>query len=125
MKRFYILAIVLSVFMVTADVSDLMAQKGRVSHVQKTTSSKRRGSVSPYPGQFPESSERLLTNRDVEHQTAWGMKVMMNEIYARHHYVFREKELRKHFAREKWYRGREHNMKNIKLSDIEIQNIAF
>src|SRR3569832_1238736 len=40
--------------------------------------------TSKYPGEFPEGSERLLTDRDVEFLSQWGLRVMMNEIYARH-----------------------------------------
>jgi hypothetical protein len=50
---------------------------------------------------------------------------MQNEIYARHGYIFKDATMRKHFRKEKWYKGREKNFNNIKLTDIEIQNIAF
>ena len=50
---------------------------------------------------------------------------MLNEIYARHGYIFREKDMRKHFAREKWYKGKEKNMSKISLSPNEVQNVAF
>lgn len=76
-------------------------------------------------GQYPESSERLLTEKDIEHVTPWGMKVMLNEIYARHGFVFKDATLKKHFRKERWYKGTERNMKNIKLTDTEIQNVAF
>jgi hypothetical protein len=67
----------------------------------------------------------LLTEKDVEHQTPWGMKVMMNEIYARQGFIFKEADLKKHFAKEKWYKRKDRNMSKIKLSDTEVQNIAF
>ena len=85
----------------------LLAQK-KSSKSQKAKKPKKKSSH--LPGQFPESSERLITEKDVEHQTPWGMKVMLNEIYARQGYIFKDADLRKHFAKEKWYRGRQRSL---------------
>lgn len=57
--------------------------------------------------------------------TPWGMKVMLNEIYARQGYIFKDPELKKHFAEEKWYKGKQSNFNKIKISNTEKQNIAF
>ena len=125
MKRHFYFTIAIACLLMVGNTSALIAHTRTASCTQKSKTTKRKIPSSKYPGQFPESSERLLTNKDVEHQTAWGMKVMMNEIYARHGYVFKDADLRKHFRREKWYKGTEKNLKKIKLTDIEIQNIAF
>jgi len=101
----------------------LLAQNRKASKSKKAKKTGKKTSL--LPGQFPESSERLLTEKDVEHQTPWGMKVMMNEIYARQGFIFRDAELRRHFAKEKWYRGRERLLNKIKLTPLEVQNIAF
>jgi hypothetical protein len=103
--------------------AETSAQKAKSTHSKSTRKTSK--SVTGTPGQYPESSERLLTEQDLEHVTPWGMKVMQNEIYARHGYIFKEAALRKHFRKEKWYKGKERNMKNIKLTDTEVQNIAF
>ena len=81
--------------------------------------------VLAFPGQYPESSERMLAEKDVEHLTPWGMKVMLNEIYARNGYIFTDADLKKHFARESWYKGTEKNLRKIKLTPTERENIAF
>ena len=125
MKRPYFYALAIVCLLTVSDATDLLAQHRRSSHSRKTNTTHRKKPASRYPGQFPESSERLLTDRDVEHQTIWGMRVMMNEIYARHGYIFRERDLRKHFATEKWYRGKERDLRKITLTPTEIQNIAF
>jgi hypothetical protein len=78
-----------------------------------------------FPGQYPESSERALTLTDLAHLTPWGKKVMMNEIYARHGYVFPDKDLKKHFDKETWYKGTQKNFNKLKLTELEKQNIAF
>lgn len=81
--------------------------------------------VLDFPGQYPESSERLLTARDLEHQTAWGKRIMLNEIYARHGYVFPDADLKRHFATQDWYKGTEKNIGKLRLTSTEKQNIAF
>jgi hypothetical protein len=81
--------------------------------------------VLAFPGQYPESSERVLNEKDMEHQTSWGKRVMLNEIYARHGYIFPDAELKRHFADESWYKGTEKSMAKLKLTALEKQNIAF
>ena len=123
MKHNKLLAAALcAILLINTDAPAAFAQKGPVRHkTVKVVRTKSRVT----PGQYPESSERLLTQRDIEHQTPWGMKVMMNEIYARHGYVFKDAVLRKHFRGEKWYRGKERRLSAIKLSDTEVMNVAF
>lgn len=124
MKKLFIC--VFSFACLLASVGDVSAQKnGNTRQKAAAAKSKKKGSSSLLPGQYPESTERLLTEKDLEHQTAWGMKVMLNEIYARKGYVFRDADLRKHFKSEKWYRGRERNFNKIKLTPTEIQNVAY
>ena len=123
-SRIYIIALCCLLAMATAQPAAL-AQKSKSSSHATTVKKTTRKTVSTTPGQYPESSERLLTEKDVEHVTPWGLKVMMNEIYARHGYVFTDAAMKKHFRKEKWYKGKERKMKNIKLTDTEIQNIAF
>ena len=77
-----------------------------------------------FPGQYPEASERTLTATDLEHQSAWGKKVMMNEIYARYGLIFTEPDLRKHFNGESWYKGTKKTVDG-KLTPVERQNIAL
>ena len=77
------------------------------------------------PGQYPEASERLLTAKDVEFQTAWGKKVMLNEIYARKGMIFKDEALKKHFAKESWYKGKKVGISPKQLTSIEKQNISF
>ncbi|RYD51123.1 MAG: YARHG domain-containing protein [Sphingobacteriales bacterium] len=106
---------------------------GEAVHAQKTSRTKsktsatvkRKRSAFGTAGQYPESTDRLLTQKDVENATPWGLKVMQNEIYARHGYVFTDAELKKHFRKEDWYKGKERTLKKIKLTSTETQNITF
>lgn len=82
-------------------------------------------SSSAHPGQYPETSERLLTVKDMEYQTAWGKKVMLNEIYARKGMIFKDEALARHFRKESWYKAKKASIPAKALSSIERQNIAF
>jgi len=76
------------------------------------------------PGQFPEGTDRALADKDLEYLSPWGVKVITNEIYARHGMIFTDPELKRHFDEEKWYHGRTKNV-NGTLTKTEKQNISF
>lgn len=76
------------------------------------------------PGKYPAGSTRLLTEDDVAGKTSWELKVMKNEIYARHGYIFKTPELRNYFASQPWYRAQYDDVADL-LSNIEKDNAAF
>lgn len=51
------------------------------------------------------------------------LRVLRNEIYARHGRVFKDKELQKYFESQPWYRP-DPNFKDEMLGEIEIKNLA-
>lgn len=124
MKHNIVLATLLCFFLFACSLP-AEAQKRTKSRHHSTSRAYNGKSVTGTPGQYPEGSDRLLTEKDLEHLTPWGMKVMQNEIYARHGLVFKDASLKKHFRKEKWYKGKQRSMKNIRLTDTESQNIAF
>lgn len=73
-------------------------------------------------GQWPQASERLLTIEDVENLMEDELKLMRNEIYARHGYCFKNKEYRRHFEDQDWYMPMGVDIRD-QLTDIEVQNI--
>ena len=73
-------------------------------------------------GFYPESSARLLTHEDVENLTVDELGIMRNEIYARHGYSFKDKDMRKRFDTTTWYVPMGIDIRD-KLTDIEVQNI--
>ena len=75
-------------------------------------------------GYFPEGSERLLTDKDLEFLSAWGYAVMKNEIFARHGMIFSAGMLKDHFEKQSWYHATTTSVKG-KLSNIEKSNLAF
>jgi hypothetical protein len=75
-------------------------------------------------GKYPEGSARLLTYDDVAGKSSWELKIMKNEIYARHGYIFKTPELKSYFGSQPWYRPTYDDVTDL-LSDIERENAAF
>ena len=76
------------------------------------------------PGIYPEGSERLLRVSDIEGLNSWDLKVMRNEIYARHGYIFKTDEIKRYFNEQSWYNPKYSNVENL-LTEIEKKNIQF
>jgi hypothetical protein len=76
------------------------------------------------PGIYPEGSTRLLSPDDVMGKSPWELKIMKNEIYARHGYIFKTPELKSYFESQAWYRPMYDDVTNI-ISNIERENAAF
>lgn len=51
-------------------------------------------------GSFPEGSERILTDVDVRYLGLRDLKIMRNEIFARHGYIFKTADMINHFSGE-------------------------
>ena len=56
------------------------------------------------PGIWPWTSERLITEYDLQGMSGRDLELMRNEIYARHGWVFRRQDLRRYFEGQPWYR---------------------
>lgn len=74
------------------------------------------------PGRFPQTSERYLTSNDLIGLTQWDLKIMRNEIYARHGYIFQKDDMRQYFTSQSWYQPLYNNV-DAQLSAIEKSNI--
>jgi len=81
-------------------------------------------SVTVQPGIYPEGSTRLLRFSDVEGLTPWDLKIMRNEIFARHGYIFKTKEMIDYFSQQRWYRPLYSDVSSL-LSATEKKNIDF
>ncbi len=73
---------------------------------------------------FYKASQKLLKASDVENLTKSDLETMRNEIFARHGYCFKKKELRDYFENEEWYVPNTVDVKD-KLTDIEKKNITL
>lgn len=76
------------------------------------------------PGRFPEGSLRLLTENDLYGKSDWDLRVMRNEIFARHGYIFNKPELRSYFLAQPWYKPINYDV-SMFLNRIEKANIEF
>ncbi|NLN74822.1 MAG: protein kinase [Armatimonadetes bacterium] len=55
-------------------------------------------------GRWPWTSERAVDESDIAYISASDRDIMRNEIYARHGWVFRRKDIQSYFDRQPWYR---------------------
>ena len=79
---------------------------------------------STIPGRFPEASKRILTASDLQDLSKEDLKIMRNEIFARHGYIFQTAEMKQYFQKQSWYTP-QHRDVNAKLSSIETKNIEL
>ena len=71
-------------------------------------------------GLYPEASQRYLDPSELYGMTSWEKKIMRNEIYARHGYIFQTSDMRNYFNSQPWYSP---VSKNVTLSKIEQYNV--
>jgi outer membrane protein OmpA-like peptidoglycan-associated protein len=76
------------------------------------------------PGRFPEATLRLLTDEDVASKSEADLKLMRNEIYARHGYIFPPGDMHDYFASQRWYTPTTVSVQS-QLTDIERKNILL
>jgi tetratricopeptide (TPR) repeat protein len=55
-------------------------------------------------GTWPWTSQRLITDYDLQGLSLRDLELMRNEIYARHGWVFNRQDLRQYFESQSWYR---------------------
>ena len=75
-------------------------------------------------GVYPEASQRLLTAGELNGMTRYQLKIMRNEIFARHGYIFQTDDMRSYFLNKSWYKPLYTNVDNM-LSSTEKKNIEF
>jgi hypothetical protein len=86
--------------------------------------SRRDFAYNPKAGRFTQSSTRLLKEGDVENYSAGELRIMRNEIYARHGYSFRMKDMRSYFDEQDWYMPVSTDVTS-KLTAVEEKNAAL
>lgn len=78
------------------------------------------------PGDYPQASTRHLTAADVQGKSKRELRLMRNEIYARHGYCF-SSSLKQHFEKQAWYRCTTNDGAILyqRFSQIERDNVKF
>lgn len=75
-------------------------------------------------GEYPIASQQELKPEDVENMMKEDLVTMRNEIYARHGYCFKKKDMRQYFEQLEWYVPDNVDVRD-KLTDIEKKNIEI
>ena len=70
------------------------------------------------------ASQQLLTEDDLVGLSKRELRLMRNEIFARHGYIFKSEDLQDYFKKKSWYIPQYDDVSD-KLSSIEKQNIEF
>jgi hypothetical protein len=73
-------------------------------------------------GDYPFTSLRKVVFADVASMEELELRIMRNEIYARHGYIFDSKDMHRHFSSKDWY---EPVTKDVELSEIEKFNVDY
>ncbi len=73
-------------------------------------------------GQYPYTSMKLVLPSQLDFFTKAQLRVMRNEIYARHGYVFSSADLKALFSKMSWYKPLNDNSK-VQLSQLEQLNV--
>jgi hypothetical protein len=109
--------------------SELEDQKKNLENQAEKLESKKRAAPSAHvyaagAGMYPFTASRSLTYADVAYKSAYELKLMRNEIFARHGYIFKSDDLRNYFNAQPWYRPMYTNVDGF-LSALEKANISF
>ncbi len=75
-------------------------------------------------GDYPQASERLLTDDDVAGLSKKELRLMRNEIFARYGRYFKSEDLQKHFMSKRWYAPMFNNVDKF-MTQIELDNVKF
>lgn len=78
--------------------------------------------INSIDGYYHITGSRKLTYNDIQGLSTSELRIMRNEIYARHGYIFQDDMLRNYFSQKEWYAPK---TKNVSLSSIEQYNVLF
>lgn len=75
-------------------------------------------------GLYPNASDHLLTGDEVSNMSQQELRIMRNEIYARHGFIFQKEDMKQYFGSKSWYKPLYTNVDNL-LTEIEKKNIVL
>lgn len=76
---------------------------------------------------IPEFDSRYYTSSDVAGKDAAQIQAMVNELYARHGYIFKDQSLQQAYEQKSWYKGTTTDTGEVEMSfnDYERANLTF
>ena len=75
-------------------------------------------------GNYAIASEKILTNDDLFNRNKYELKIMRNEIFARHGYIFKTNDMKLYFESQAWYSPKYEDVTSF-LTEIEKGNIEL
>ncbi|TAF34710.1 MAG: YARHG domain-containing protein [Cytophagales bacterium] len=81
------------------------------------------GSDLDFPGKYPHTATRLIKASEIQSMSKDELRIMRNEIYARHGMIFKTPLMKSYFNTVRGYNPRYDDVSKM-LSKIENQNIA-
>jgi len=75
-------------------------------------------------GQYPQTSIYKMNASEFYGLSKWELKIMRNEIFARHGYIFKTEDMKNYFTQQSWYVPRYSNV-DSDLTEIEKYNIEM
>ena len=85
--------------------------------------------LQPYNGEFEgrwyETFHRVMLPEELASYSKEELRLMRNEIFARHGYIFKSKDLQDYFAKQQWYQPFEADLSRIHLSQAEAVNVEL
>lgn len=73
-------------------------------------------------GLYPNASDHLLTGDEISNMSQQELRIMRNEIYARHGFIFQKEDMKQYFSSQTWYKPLYTSVNNL-LTEIEKKNI--
>lgn len=70
-------------------------------------------------------STRRLTEEDLAGMTKQDLRIVRNEIYARHGYIFKSQDLKEYFGSKSWYQPVYNDAASLSLNEFERYNVDF
>jgi hypothetical protein len=122
---YYILGISMLVIAVFIGISlDFSKQNNNLETPPKTLDSIAINSRNTLNGNYTIASEKILTVDDLLNRNKYELKIMRNEIFARHGYIFKTNDMRLYFESQAWYSPRYDDVNSF-LTEIEKGNIEL
>ena len=76
---------------------------------------------------IPDIDKRYYTDQDVQGKSKDQIQAMLNELYARHGYIFKDETLKSQYEKQSWYKGTESDMSKVEQSfnTYEKKNMEY
>lgn len=89
---------------------------------EEMTQTESSNQVKVTEGKYPEASDKIITDSVLYDLSSEELKIMRNEIFARHGFIFKPGSVNDYFNKQSWYTPKLSNVETL-LTNIEKDNI--